>query len=1200
MPEVPTEDERGEQEAPPPALPSTAAIFSAVKSFVDTHGLVRFHINSYDHFLQHALPLIVSENSDICTTSSCGRYSYIAQWTNVVVMPPTTKESCGFERKLTPDVARARSLSYSASVVCDLVHDKFDNSTTPPTHVFRKVYRETVLARIPVMLGSAVCHLRHAAARQNECLFDGFGYFIVNGSEKTILSQEKLSTNCVFVFESRSPKFTYYAECRSCHELKLRSTSTILIHATAPSLGFPNLYVELPFIKTHVGLRSMFKLLGIDSLEEVLELVQADRDPLVEHTLRSIFEHDPQADMSRDEVLEWLGKATTETTRERRQKFLSHILSNECFPHMSLRMTAGAFRKKAHYLAHMVHRLLRVCHGAEPPDDRDDFKIKRIDGAGVMMSLLFRQHWRSFLRGVSITQARLVEKKTIDTCNFGDAVVQKRITAGFRYAFSTGSWGLKNRGGQTGVAQILSRQTTLSAISQLRRINTPISREGKMAKPRQLTTSAYGLVCPTETPEGHSCGLVKNLSILCHIRTGAPLTRPLAELILGLDEVLVTPLLQATGVQRRVDPAVVINGVIVGYVATAEARTLVDALRRRRRGQSLPFDLSIALEGNAVRVMSDPGAMLAPMVIASEAHRFEPAVLDCPPYECLWDRLLRRGIIEYLDKVEEANMKVALAVTDLSDAAAGYTHAHLHPSLALSVCASHIPFAEFNQSPRNTYQSAMSKQAVGFATTNVNHRMDTVSHVRMHAQRPLVMTATERMLGTGMATGENVVVAIQCFTGFNQEDSVIVSQSAVDRGLFRSFVYRTYKDEEKSVGVGADAEVFENPAQTPDVAGLRQGSYDKLDAASGAVELGQTLEAGDCIFGKTIATVDISSETQQSRRIVKRCKSTFLRNDEPCTVDALLSTTSRDGQRMMKLRTRAVRIIQIGDKVASRSGQKGVLGLVLRDDDMPRSDDGITPDLIMNPHAIPSRMTIGQLIEHILSRVSCEEGRLADATPFCGTDPEKIADALESHGFSRYGQTRMTCGITGEQLTQLVCLGPTFYQKLKHMVTDKIHARSRGPLAFLTRQPVEGRSREGGLRVGEMERDCVISHGAMAVMKDRLMECSDPFKAPVCNSCGLLCEPARDTVVGKKEARCRNCGSECTGVTEKAFPYAYKLFLQEMMGMHIAPRVRFEEGAHLRGNSSPPGHPDDFSPPDLWERGGGSDNTLSTLEQHLP
>ena len=1062
-------EEREEKET----LPPRRDVLRAIRSYCTEHGLVRHQIESFDHFLQVLLPLIVQENSDVTATS--GSYTWHVQWTNCVVMPPTVKESTGFERPLTPDAARLRSLTYSSNVVVDMVHDKFDESVTPPRHIYRKVYKETVLARIPIMLGSSACVLRDQSKRFNECAADPLGYFIVNGSEKTLLAQEKLKTNTAFCFPlTKHPKFTHVCECRSVHEMKLRSTSTLLMYCTAPVSGFRNVVVELPFVKLHVGLPSLFKILGFADRDEVIDMVQVDADPLLVHAMRAIFDNDPQADWSRDEVLVWLGKeGTKEVTHEKRTKFLNHIISNELVPHMSLRMDDDGLRKKAIFVAHMAKRLLRAVHGVDRCDDRDDFQIKRIDSSGVLCSLQMRQLFRTFLKSVSVAQMKLVEKGTIDSVNFGDVVAQRSISNGLKTAFATGSWG-QSRGGQTGVAQILSRMTSLSSVSNLRRINCPISREGKTAKPRQLNVTSYGLTCAVETPEGAACGLVKQLSLMCHVRIGV-FTSPIASIVTKLPGIHFTPVLRADGAVRRAQTMVLLNGVILGYLPRAEADDFVARVRAERRAMHLPFDLSVAhVNGDSVQIMSDPGSLLFPAIIASEASRFAAVARACPPYACLWTELLRAGVIEYLDKTEEQSVKVALAVGDLRDARAGYTHCHLHPFCAMGVCALHIPFLEFNQSPRNVYQSAMGKQAIGYYATNFAHRFDTVAHVRSHAQQPLVTTTAAEILNTNAApAGENVVCAIACYSGYNQEDSVIISQSAIDRGLFRSHVYRTYKDDERSTG--ADAEVF-NDMRAGDVSGVRgHGCYDKL-GTNGLVRIGQSLDAGDALIGKVIATSDISANTGEARKTVKRCKSTFLKNDEPCVVDAHMESTTKDGQRLVKIRTRAQRVPGVGDKIASRHGQKGVCGMTLHHDDMPYTESGIVPDVIMNPHAVPSRMTIGQLVECLLALVCCEEARVGDGTPFEGTDPEEIADVLESYGFSRYGQVKMTCGITGAHMKALLVVAPVYYQKLKHMVIDKAHARSRGPLAFLTRQPIEGRSREGGLRVGEMERDCFDEH----------------------------------------------------------------------------------------------------------------------------
>ena len=1146
-------------------LPEDRELFEAARACLRQHGIVRHQTESFDHFLNESLPLIVQENSDV--TAQAGRYTYHVQWTNVVVMQPTVRESSGFERTLTPDAARLRSLTYSSNVVCDVVHDKIDKASSQL--VFRKVYRQTVLARLPVLLGSSACVLRDQGARGNECLLDPLGYFIINGIEKTMIAQEKLRCNAAFVFHSKNSKFTHYCECRSCHELKLRSTSTLLLHATRFTSGFSNILVEFPFIKLMIPLPSAFKLLGVPTAEDAMRIVCAggDLDATLQQSVAAVFENDPHRDMDRAQILEWVAKeGTTEVTPERRERFLTHIVSNECLPHMSLRSTATGLRKKAIFMGHMVSRLVRVTHGIDMVDDRDDWKQKRVDASGTLMSLLFRQLFRTFLRTVSVAQYRLIDKGTIDTANLGDVVSQKKISSGFRYAFSTGNWGHKNQGGQSGVVQIMGRQTTLSAASNLRRVSCPLSRESKSTRPRLLHVSSYGLVCPVESPEGPSCGLVKSLSLLCHVRTGTPSTGPIAELLLANEDgVTITPLSKTTDDCPIDQTAVLVNGVIVGYVPKSDAPRLVDAVRKRRRAGTLPFDLSVGLLGNGtVQVHTDPGTLMCPMIVASEVHRFSDLVRTCPIYENAWERLLAHGVIEYLDKMEEQSYaRVALTVIDLADHGKRYTHAHIHPCFALGVCASLIPYCSFNQSPRNTYQSAMSKQAIGFVATNYNRRFETISHVRSHAQRPLVSTVCEAIASDPPPppSGENVICAIACYMGFNQEDSLIVSQSACDRGLFRSHIYRTYRDEERSNG--ADAETFENPSLLTDVQGMRHEGYEKLDA-SGIVAIGQELSDGDAVIGKTILISDLSVDASEVRKTTKRCKTTFMRNDERCVVDATLVSKTREGNRLVKVRTRAQRICCCGDKLASRHGQKGVIGVVLPDYDMPVDEDGITPDVIINPHAIPSRMTVGQLVEQLMGRVCCEEGRIGDGTPFIGTDPERIADQLVSHGLSRYGQSRMTCGITGEHMKMLMVQGPTYYQRLKHMVVDKIHARSLGPTAFLTRQPIEGRSREGGLRIGEMERDCMISHGAAAVMQDRLLECSDAFATPLCRTCGLAAECIQgNAVLGHSETRCRACGAASKGVVVKTQPYAYKLFTQELMAMHIAPRSRLEENVDV-------------------------------------
>lgn len=1166
-------------------------VWKLVRSYMDMYGAMRHQVESFDHFVRSMAPHIITENSDVTYMHSSGAFSHHLHFTNVTLRQPTCREADGLERRILPHVARLRGFTYASSVLVDLVHDKVDHTCSPPRLLWRKVYREVVVCRIPIMVHSCLCYLRtdpgHASAGY-ECALDRGGYFIINGVEKSLLAQEKLRTNYPYVFRGKcSSRSEYVCEVRSCHEQKMRSTSTLYMHITRSVSGsMPEIFVTLPFITLNIPLVVIFRILGAQSAEDALRYVNS-KEPLVETIVRNCLTGDVRSQASAEELLEWIGReGSKELTKERRAKYLDHIFSNEVLPHMGLHRDRESNHRKLVFLGHMVNKLVMVGIGKMQCDDRDNYANKRIDTAGMLMSLLFRQLYRNFLKSLLTSVHKVVESNKEESFNAGDLINQKKISSGFKYAFSTGNWGVQKAGGNTapspgqmGISQVLSRMTTVSAVANLRRINTPISREGKAPKPRQLHYTSWGIVCAVETPEGGSCGLVKNLAILAHVRVGT-FSVPIAQVIVSIDGVHVTPLMHADEATQRAGALIFVNGMIVGYVQEAQLDRLAHELRLRRRRFELPFDTSVAVRHGALYVNSDPGCLLRPVVIADQVHRFARILREPSSHEHVWHRMMREGVIEYLDKQEEETMRVAVRYTDLAHGPSGdgaglggrlaFTHVDIHPSLINGLCASLIPFCDHNQAPRNCYQSAMGKQAVGLYATNFMRRMDTVSHVLAYPQRALVTTQMEDMLeASTVPSGSSAIVVIMCYTGFNQEDSVILNQSAVDRGLFRSFVYRTYKDEERAVG--SDAERFENPTRVAGCAGMRDACYDKLDE-EGLVRPGERVSSGDAIIGKTLATSDVQSDpaATDTRRDVKRDRSVILRADEEALVDAVFTSRTKEGNRYVKVRTRSTRIPQVGDKFSSRHGQKGVAGMVLHQSDMPFTESGITPDMIINPHAIPSRMTIGHPLECLLGKLGCCEGFIGDGTPFCGVSIEEIADRLESHGFQRYGNERLYNGMTGEPMEGIAFIGPTYYQRLKHMVVDKAHARARGPIQILTRQPVEGRSREGGLRFGEMERDCVISHGAAAVLKERLCEQSDPFETHVCVQCGLLCQPGSQGMhVRNVQPYCTNCRSE-KGATSVQMPYAFKLFLQELYAMNLAPRLRVDHASSAQAPSLPP------------------------------
>ncbi len=696
------------------------------------------------------------------------------------------------------------------------------------------------------------------------------------------------------------------------------------------------------------------------------------------------------------------------------------------------------------------------------------------------------------------------------------------ITNGLKYSLATGNWGDQKKfmSAKAGVSQVLNRYTFASTLSHLRRCNTPLGREGKIAKPRQLHNTHWGMVCPAETPEGQACGLVKNLALMACISVGS-LSAPVIEFLeeWGLER------LEENAHSSSPGTKVFVNGVWLGV--HRDPSNLVKTIKKLRRKDDISPEVSVVrdIREKELRIYTDAGRVCRPLFIVEDQQLLigknhikwladgvceedEPEDGVLPPYN--WQRLIKGGVVELLDAEEEETVMICMTPEDLVttrlqqqghrvvipdeefDPAARlkanltahtWTHCEIHPSMILGICASIIPFPDHNQvsfifhscahaqrqqSPRNTYQSAMGKQAMGVYLTNFLVRMDTMANILYYPQKPLATTRSmEYLKFRELPAGQNVIVAILCYSGYNQEDSVIMNQSSIDRGLFRSMYYRSYMDLEKKSGI-SQLEEFGKPTRDTTVR-MKHGSYDKLEE-DGFIAPGTGVVGEDIIIGKTAPLPPDSEELgQRTRMHSRRDVSTPLKSTESGIVDQVLITTNAEGQKFVKVRVRSARIPQIGDKFASRHGQKGTIGITYRQEDMPFTAEGITPDIIINPHAIPSRMTIGHLVECLLSKVATLLGNEGDATPFTELTVESVSTLLRQKGYQARGLEVMYHGHTGRKLQAQVYLGPTYYQRLKHMVDDKIHSRARGPVQILTRQPVEGRSRDGGLRFGEME-----------------------------------------------------------------------------------------------------------------------------------
>jgi DNA-directed RNA polymerase II subunit RPB2 len=633
---------------------------------------------------------------------------------------------------------------------------------------------------------------------------------------------------------------------------------------------------------------------------------------------------------------------------------------------------------------------------------------------------------------------------------------------------------------------------------------------------------------------------VKNIALTCSISVGIS-----SERIRELVKKLGTEDLECFDKVQHSITKVFINGYFAGYNKDKDG--LVNTLIGMKRNCDISPETGIAydFQFDEVRIHTDGGRCCRPLFVLKDGKFPDLNNIQ----NMTWTNLISKGIVEFIDSDEEENSLIAFSEEDFNERSKNgliFTHCELHPSMMLGICASMIPYSNHNQAPRNVYQSAMCKQAMGQYVTNHHIRFDSYGHVLWYPQKPLVKTATNDTFNfDSMPSGVNTIVAIACYGGYNQEDSLIMNQSSIDKGLFRSFFYRTYKDEEKQHGSNCK-DTIEKPVESECI-GLKYANYSKLDN-DGLATPGVSVGQDDIVIGKT-STLPNSNDTGRT----KKDYSTSIRHNENGIIDQVILTVNEQGQKMSKSKVRSTRIPEIGDKFSSRHGQKGTVGITLRMEDMPYNDEGISPDIIINPHAIPSRMTVAQLIECIAGKTSAIDGKRKNATSFDHMSTDNIAEELGKLGYDSQGTETLYSGITGLPIKAKIFIGPTYYQRLKHMVHDKVHGRAKGPVQILTRQPVEGRSRGGGLRFGEMERDCAISHGSSAFLKERLVDQSDAFETTVCKECGFMA--INDAQ--KKVQYCNVCKSSehCVSIT---MPYACKLLFQELLSMNIFPKINIK------------------------------------------
>ena len=1104
-----------------------------------------------------------------------------------------------------------------------LIRELTEQSMISANRQSRTVLLEKIfLGKFPIMVQSNYCILsglpREVRHTMGECLNDVGGYFIIDGKEKTVISQEKFGDNMLYIRKSGDESYLYSAEIRSVSENVSKPVRTLSVKVVAPtpSYTFKNIVVNIPNVRKPVPLFIVFRALGIVSDKQIITMCLLDLDKyenMIDLFTPSV--HDAGGIMTQRNALKYIASFT-------KGKTVTHaleVLADYFLPHIG----EQNYIQKAYYLGYITFRLLSVYTGTEPPTDRDNFKYKRIELVGDLMNSLFREYYKIQMREVHLAFEVILNKnlaiyennlQALIEHNYKKAFNTRELEAGFKRAFK-GNWGAYPHTKRIGVVQDLNRLSHNSALSHLRKTNLPLDPSVKLVGPRVLHSTQWGLFDPIDTPDGGNIGIHKHLAMTAYVTQGysrVPMIKWLRE------KVRLKLLEECSPIILSRMTKVIINGLWAGVID--EPQEAVNKLRLFRRNALIPVYTSVTfnISHNTIYIYTDAGRICRPVFYRdreTQKMSYEPKLTNLNEDDFTWTDLIAgfnkkklpdfhpdqykmyelnelyegidvetnparlerfikdKAVIDYIDTNETEDALIAINGEELNrDKNSKYTHLEIHESLIFGMLGNLIIFPENNPATRNSFSCGQSKQACSMYHTNHQVRMDKSAIVLSYGQTPLLKTRyLEHINNESNPYGENTIVAIMCYTGYNVEDAILINEGALKRGLFQTTYYSTYEmhEEKSQTDNGTIEKKFTNITNDVDVVGTKVGcDYSELDQY-GLVKENTEITDKTVLIGLAVSSSRPGSAKQDASKTPKK--------GQVGIVDKTFITDGEEGTRIAKVRVREMRIPNIGDKMASRAGQKGTIGLVIPEKDMPFTRDGVRPDLIINPHAIPSRMTIGHLVECIIGKAAAAYGGFSDCTAF-NNDGSKIkvfGDMLSKVGYHSSGNDILYNGMTGEQLETEIFMGPNYYMRLKHMVKDKVNYRARGPNTNLTRQPVAGRANDGGLRIGEMERDVLISHGISDFLRESMMERGDKYHIAICNATGLMAiynpdknlffSPMADGPLKytgdllSNNMRIENISKFGRDFSIVSVPYSFKLLLQELQTANVQMRIITED-----------------------------------------